>query len=234
MFNTQDTIRYDVETQLYWVSSRYYSPELCRWISPDSIEYLDPESINGLNLYAYCGNDPVNKYDPTGHIAILIAIAIGAVLGGIYGGVSAAANDQNILAGILIGAVIGGLTSWITEVASVPLMMIGTFAVGAGGDVASQMILGGKSLKEVNLVSAALAGVTNAGLALVGRGFSKVDSMNNLKGLDKILYGTMTNSPLFGLGMAINMGISKHALVYTIEDLYNDTLGKHEKLKWRW
>ena len=58
---------YDVETQLYWVSSRYYSPELCRWISPDSIEYLDPESINGLNLYAYCGNDPVNRFDPTGH-----------------------------------------------------------------------------------------------------------------------------------------------------------------------
>ena len=43
---------YDCETQLYWVSSRYYSPELCRWISPDSIEYLDSESINGLNLYA--------------------------------------------------------------------------------------------------------------------------------------------------------------------------------------
>ena len=56
-----------METQLYWVSSRYYSPDLCRWISPDSIEYLDPESINGLNLYAYCGNDPVNRFDPTGH-----------------------------------------------------------------------------------------------------------------------------------------------------------------------
>ena len=54
---------FDKETQLYWVSSRYYSPELCRWISPDSIEYLDPQSINGLNLYAYCGNDPINKYD---------------------------------------------------------------------------------------------------------------------------------------------------------------------------
>ena len=187
-----------------------------------------------MNLYAYCGNDPINKYDPSGHSAILIAIAIGAVLGGIYGGVSAAANDQNILAGILIGAVVGGLTSWITEVASVPLMLLGTFAVGAGGDVVSQMILDGKSWEEVNLVSVALAGVTNAGLALIGRGFSKVDSMNNLKGLDKILYGTMTNSPLLGLGMAINMGISKHAPVYTIEDLYNDTLGKHKKLKWRW
>ena len=113
-------------------------------------------------------------------------------------------------------------------------MLLGTFAVGAGGDVASQMILERKSWEEVNLVSAALAGVTNAGLALVGRGYSKADSMNNLKGLDKILYGTMTNSPLLGLGMAINMGISKHAPVDTIEDLYNDTLGKHKKLKWRW
>ena len=50
---------YDVETQLFYCNSRYYSPELCRWISPDSIEYLDPESINGLNLYCYCANNPV-------------------------------------------------------------------------------------------------------------------------------------------------------------------------------
>ena len=58
---------YDVETNLFLVSSRYYSPELCRWISPDDIEYLDPESVNGLNLYCYCLNDPVNYIDPDGH-----------------------------------------------------------------------------------------------------------------------------------------------------------------------
>ncbi|MBQ3252916.1 MAG: RHS repeat-associated core domain-containing protein [Acholeplasmatales bacterium] len=51
---------YDVETGLFWCNSRYYNPEWGRWISPDSIEYLDPESINGLNLYCYCGNNPVN------------------------------------------------------------------------------------------------------------------------------------------------------------------------------
>ena len=45
----------------------YYSPELCRFISPDSVDYLDPSSINGLNLYSYCGNDPINRFDPSGH-----------------------------------------------------------------------------------------------------------------------------------------------------------------------
>ena len=52
---------------MYWLSSRHYSSELCRWISPDSIEYLDSESINGLNLYTYCENDPINYADPSGH-----------------------------------------------------------------------------------------------------------------------------------------------------------------------
>ena len=77
---------YDVETGLFWISSRYYSPEWGRWISPDSIEYLDPESINGLNLYAYCGNDPINRIDPTGHnwghwsIAAIVVVALAVVL----------------------------------------------------------------------------------------------------------------------------------------------------------
>ena len=32
----------------------------------DSINYADPETINGLNLYAYCGNNPVNYIDICG------------------------------------------------------------------------------------------------------------------------------------------------------------------------
>ena len=32
----------------------------------DGISYINPDSINGLNLYAYCGNNPVMRLDPNG------------------------------------------------------------------------------------------------------------------------------------------------------------------------
>ena len=59
----------DSETGLYYLNARYYNPQWRRFISPDSTDYLDPESVNGLNLYAYCYNDPVNYADPSGHSA---------------------------------------------------------------------------------------------------------------------------------------------------------------------
>ena len=96
------------------------------------------------------------------------------------------------------------------------------------------MILDEKSFGEVNLISAAWAGVANIGLALVGNGLSIVDKMAGLTTAESIIFGTITNSPLLVLGMAINMGVSKHASVYTVNDLYNDTFGKHKQLTWRW
>ena len=50
---------YDVETNLALVSSRYYSPELGRFIQPADVSSLNPQSINGLNLYSYANNNPI-------------------------------------------------------------------------------------------------------------------------------------------------------------------------------
>ena len=52
-------IEYDVETSLFWLSLRYYSPELGRFIQPADVSTLNPSSINGLNLYAYANNNPI-------------------------------------------------------------------------------------------------------------------------------------------------------------------------------
>ena len=86
---------YDNETGFYYLLNRYYYPEICRWISPDSIEDLNPESINGLNLYAYCGNDPINRFDPSGHafISVLVGLGIAALIGAGIGAASYTAGQ---------------------------------------------------------------------------------------------------------------------------------------------
>ncbi|MBQ1216724.1 MAG: hypothetical protein IIX85_02050, partial [Clostridia bacterium] len=60
---------YDAETGYYYLNSRYYDPSTCRFINVDS--YVSTgQGILGNNMYAYCGNDPVNHSDPSGHAAI--------------------------------------------------------------------------------------------------------------------------------------------------------------------
>ena len=54
---------FDTETGLYYLQTRYYDPETGRFLNLDSLDYSDPETINGLNLYAYCGNNPIMNVD---------------------------------------------------------------------------------------------------------------------------------------------------------------------------
>jgi RHS repeat-associated protein len=51
----------DEETGLLFMKNRYYSPKLGRFLQADPIGYGD-----GLNLYAYVGNEPINSTDPLG------------------------------------------------------------------------------------------------------------------------------------------------------------------------
>ena len=70
---------WDSEFSLYYLQSRYYDPALGRFISPDSVEYLAPDTIGGLNLYAYCLNNPVNyKQSPVSSGGSVISSSISA------------------------------------------------------------------------------------------------------------------------------------------------------------
>ena len=56
---------YDSETGFYYLNSRYYDPETGRFVNGDN-QLLIGSDLTGLNLFAYCGNNPVNRADPTG------------------------------------------------------------------------------------------------------------------------------------------------------------------------
>jgi RHS repeat-associated protein len=52
---------YDKECQHYYFGYRHYDPRMGRWLSRDPMG-----EAGGFNLYAYCGNDPVNRFDYLG------------------------------------------------------------------------------------------------------------------------------------------------------------------------
>ncbi len=67
---------YDTETGLYYLQSRYYDPETGRFISQDDVSYLAPTHLSGLNLYAYCNDNPVMGYDPNGKQTFSINVGL--------------------------------------------------------------------------------------------------------------------------------------------------------------
>ncbi len=84
---TSNPIRYrgyyfDTETSLYYVSSRYYDPEIGRFINSDDIDYLGADgSPLSYNLFAYCMNNPVNRFDVNGNWSMpnWLKVTVGAV-----------------------------------------------------------------------------------------------------------------------------------------------------------
>ena len=124
---------FDVETNMYFCNARYYVPEWCRWLSQDSVNYIDPDSADGLNLFAYCNNNPVMYADPDGNmpnwlkwviggvviVGLGIAtIATGGVAAGVAGFIVACAFKGAVIgavSGALISGTIGGITSALSE-----------------------------------------------------------------------------------------------------------------------
>ncbi len=98
----------DEESGLVYMRRRYYSPKLGRFLTPDLMAIYQPEKFlhapQGLHLYSYVANDPLNKNDPTG---LSFWSFVGGVVGVIVGVVIAVALVVAIaatggLAGVLL------------------------------------------------------------------------------------------------------------------------------------
>ena len=64
---------YDAESGFYYLSSRYYDPEVGRFLNADTTDVLGvQDDFSNMNLYAYCNNNPINMIDLDGKEAVTI------------------------------------------------------------------------------------------------------------------------------------------------------------------
>ena len=72
---------YDTETGFYYLQTRYYDPTICRFINADNYELVAELSYvpGELNMYAYCGNNPIMYTDETGELAISAGLYFGGM-----------------------------------------------------------------------------------------------------------------------------------------------------------
>jgi RHS repeat-associated protein len=91
---------WDSETGLFYVGSRYYDPEIGRFINADTTEILNNNFVHILenNLFAYCFNNPVMHYDPDGEFAAAAGVLT-------YGMAAGAANSWHPGGWVILGVV---------------------------------------------------------------------------------------------------------------------------------
>ena len=150
---------YDTETGLYYLKTRYYDPAIGRFMTIDGIEYLDPETINGLNLYAYCNNNPVMNIDPNGTWSwkkfwrgvggwLAVGIATVAAVAAIVVGTIFSGGALALLGNVFVGAGSG-------------------FLFGAGLNVVAQGIFTNWNWREMKPIGVLKAGGVGAAVGAV-------------------------------------------------------------------
>ena len=156
-------------------------------------------------MFAYCGNNPVNRKDDGGEFWNIV---IGAVVGAVVSAATTAIQSYKETGSIDIGkTVISGLVGAVSGgVAATGLGMVAQAAITAGtafvGDVATQKICENKSWGEINYTKAAHNGVLAGGTSMIGSVLGGITSGghtitgNSLisSGKDKLLTGYVRKS----------------------------------------
>ena len=180
---------YDAETGFYYLNTRYYDPEIRRFVNADNYELL-PElaGVYGqVNLYNYCNNNPVMYTDPTGESwsdfwgwVTTGFMTIGAVaLIGVAAFTSVATFGA--LPAIMIGAGVGALAGM-----SGSIISQGGFANANPWNVAISGAIGG--------TIGAVSGAASYGFSAIGQGIGQTlgGALSGIPALSSIPTKAMT------------------------------------------
>ena len=140
---------YDPETGLYCLGSRYYDPEVGRFVNADDTDviFAKPQELGSKNLYAYCDNNPVAREDYAGEFPI--PCIVGAVVGAAVSGFSYVLTSGGEIDGVelakscLVGAVSGALAPLGGNFLKAAAVINGVnTAINTEGDIVTRFICG--------------------------------------------------------------------------------------------
>lgn len=247
---TLNPIRYrgyyfDVETGLYYLQSRYYNPQIGRFLNADSISDTGA-GVLGYNTFVYCANTPVNASDPSGH-SILTSILIGAVIGAVVSGISEfvcqlMSNDWNVkdvnpvqvvkatVIGGICGAVSSGIGGGVSATSMNPIVKKAVgFTIDCAMDVV-QDIAFSHSINEGYSVSkgvqALVGGVISSGAGLLGSFSARTVNSRSFSKLSNGAAKRYLNSNSFGTHFTTHDVNSK---AYLGSDAYNKYISRGEE-----
>ena len=209
---------YDTETGWYYLNTRYYDPNVGRFLSPDNANLLlaSPRALTDKNLYAYCDNNPVMRTDDNGDFW---HIAVGGLLGGLIGGIAQVASNiiegENAFDGVgaafISGAASGALAS--TGVGIVG-SIVGNAGISMIGNAATQVVENnGFDDFDVGdmLIDGAIGGISGA---VGGAGYGS----NHLKSASKQLTKRITNE-MVRHGVDTVIRETKKAVTYYVKSV---------------
>ncbi|WP_415909196.1 RHS repeat-associated core domain-containing protein [Oleiharenicola sp. Vm1] len=155
------------DLQLSNYKARWYQPTLGRFLQTDPVRF----DAGDVNLYRYCGNDPLNKNDPEGKF---IAQAIGATIGAAINAYqnydafkSGKMGKLEYAASIATGAAYGALATVAPTVAGAALL---GGAAAAANSVTNDALSGKEKIDtKAALVSGALGTASGGTAAILGK-----------------------------------------------------------------
>ena len=176
---------YDRDTGLYYLQSRYYDPEIGRFINADTYTTTDADGLLSTNMFAYCENNPVMGSDPTGewvHLAIGAAIGAAINVATSYVAHSIAGESYSIRDAITdaaVGAASGALAA--SGVGKAGQTVLNGLIGGVSAAYTSYKETGKVSLREVGksaFISAAAGWYGGNGLTNATRVSNKIKIIN--------------------------------------------------------
>lgn len=112
---------YNQETGFYYLQSRYYDPTIGRFINADDTACLGADGTPlSYNLFAYCKNNPVMGYDPTGlwdwglfAKIVITTVVVAACLTGVgaIAAAAAAATAASVTTAVTVSVVTAGIST---------------------------------------------------------------------------------------------------------------------------